>query len=387
MHSMEPEHDQSDRKSLRVLQIAKYFDPDQGGIERVTHDLAYGLADQGVQADVLCFGKRKYYAPYEAPFKVIRAPVCGQVFGKSVSISYVKLVHRLSEHYDLALLHVPNPVGMASALIGWKKPLAIFWHADVVGFQHLQGALRALEKASVRQADLVLAATPAHVNGSYLADAIRPKAATTPYPFDGTRLARLNAVTNLPEQVRAFANGRPLVLAVGRLVPYKGFDVLVRAVTSATASFAVCIAGGGDLQDELQQQAIANGVSDRVILVGPTQDGDLAQLYRDASIVVMPSTTRAEMYGIAQVEAMSHGCPVISTDIPMSGVSWVNVHGETGLVVTPKDPVALAIAIDSLVNNRSLRQRLAQGARRRYEETFSSYSTSKRYADLLRSIV
>ena len=129
--------------------------------------------------------------------------------------------------------------------------------------------------------------------------------------------------------------GQPIVLFVGRLVPYKGVDVLLEALKGVDA--AALIVGDGPLRAALEAQARALGVAEPVRFLGSVADEELAALYRACDVFVLPSVTRQEAFGVVQLEAMAAGKPVVSTDLG-TGVGWVNRHGETGFVVPPRDP-------------------------------------------------
>jgi rhamnosyl/mannosyltransferase len=102
-------------------------------------------------------------------------------------------------------------------------------------------------------------------------------------------------------------------------------------------------------------------------------------------MLVLPSVTHAEAFGMVQIEAMACGKPVISTNLP-SGVPWVNQHGETGLVVTPGDAAALGEAIATLAGNEPMRQRMGLAARRRVEREFTAVRMAERTVALYHEV-
>lgn len=139
-----------------------------------------------------------------------------------------------------------------------------------------------------------------------------------------------------------------VVLFVGRLVPYKGLEFLIRAIGHTNAILVV--AGEGKEKASLQREAFSIGVGDRVEFVGPVAEAELPAYYHACDVFVLRSVSVNEAYGIVQLEAMASGKPVISTALP-TGVRSLNVHGETGLVVPPRDEKALAEAIASLLDH------------------------------------
>jgi glycosyltransferase involved in cell wall biosynthesis len=370
-------------KSLRVLQIGKYFDPDQGGVETVTLDIAKGLSLHDIVADVLCFSKSKIYSPYKGIAKVFRARTNFKFLQKSISFEYICKVRKLSSKYDVALLHMPNPIGMISVLLFWRKPFVLIWHADIVNFPILGLFLRPIEKALVRKAASIISPTPAHFEGSYLASSMKSKIVIGSYPFDLSKLHDAGDTSPMFDRLNLFLRSRKLILAIGRLVPYKGFDVLIAAASHLNPAAAICIVGSGPLESELQQKIIQSKVDDRVLMLGQTSDSDLNRLYQLAHVVTMPSVTRAEMYGMTQVEAMSFGKPIVSTNIPMSGVPWVNKDGVSGIIVPVGDIEALSGAINQLVINTDKHKKLSDGAIALFKDVHDLKSSAGHYANIL----
>jgi glycosyltransferase involved in cell wall biosynthesis len=101
-------------------------------------------------------------------------------------------------------------------------------------------------------------------------------------------------------------------------------------------------------------------------------------LFDRAALYCLPSAHRAEAFGVVLLEAMSYGLPTVATDIPGSGVPWVNQNGESGLNVPAGDPVALAEACNQVLESAELRSRLSTGARQRFVSEFTEEIPVKR---------
>lgn len=369
----------------RVLQIGKHFYPDRGGIETVTKNLSEALAAAGIGADVLCMALHSSGDRQETGYRVLRSVSNAVLAGnKTLSFDYVRQVRKLSPHYDVGILHVPNPLGALAVLKSWKKPLIVLWHAD---FHHraLEWLTQPIDTAIARRADAIVAPTQIHLGQSNRAAHLLDKGEVIPFPLARTPSPQ-TPFSPLLDDIRRSARGRPVVLAAGRLVSYKGFDVLIRAMKLVRHDLYCIIAGGGPLQATLQQQIAVDGVSGRVALTGEVNDADMAMLIDLAHFGCLPSVTAQEMYGLTQIEMMAAGKPVVSTNLPGSGVPLVNRHGETGLLATPGDAAGLADHLDALASDTALYRRLAAGAARAYEQEHSLRTVGERYASLIRRL-
>ena len=243
------------------------------------------------------------------------------------------------------------------------------------------------DRALSKRAACVIGPTAVHLEGSHHASVLVPNGTIIPYPFERSRLPAATGTSAAAARVRAFLDGRKLVLSVGRLIPYKGFDVLIDAARQFDPKLAAVIVGEGPLMTALQAQIAAAGVADRVMLAGSVDDDALADLLDIAYVGCLPSVTAAEMYGMVQVEAMAFGKPMVSTRLARSGVPCVNRHDETGLLVEPRDSHALAAALNLLANDAILYRRLADGAARAFRIDHDVGPTGKAYAQLIRAVV
>jgi glycosyltransferase involved in cell wall biosynthesis len=147
------------------------------------------------------------------------------------------------------------------------------------------------------------------------------------------------------------------VLFVGRLVYYKGIDILIRTIAMLPQA-ELTIVGAGPLRGELISLARELSVDARTRFLGSVSDDELATAYLDHDVLVLPSVSAAEAFGLAMVEAMASGLPVISTSLG-TGTDWVNINGVTGLVVPPGDETALQAALIQLEDDD---QRIEMGS-------------------------
>ena len=184
---------------------------------------------------------------------------------------------------------------------------------------------------------------------------------------------------------RLRAEHRPLWFYCGRLVYYKGLNVALRALQSIPGTLA--IVGSGPELDALTAQARAEGVSDRVQFLGGIPHLETVPYFSAATAFWFPSNARSEAFGLVQVEAMAAGCPVINTDIPHSGISWVSQHERTGLTIPINDSDALAAASRRLLDNPGLREKLSAQARERAQNEFDHRVMAQRCVKVYESVL
>jgi rhamnosyl/mannosyltransferase len=179
-----------------------------------------------------------------------------------------------------------------------------------------------------------------------------------PYFVDTDRLDPSQVGNGELETLRARYPG-PVVLTVARLVYYKGLDVLIDTARSLQAT--VLIVGDGPLAGPLRE--MARGLTN-VEFVGEVSERDLLRYFALADCFVLPSTSRAESFGMAVLEAQAMAVPAVVTDVGTGTVEAI-APDETGLVVSPSDPAALSDAIRRLLADPAHRHAMGQRARER----------------------
>ena len=130
------------------------------------------------------------------------------------------------------------------------------------------------------------------------------------------------------------------------------------------------IIGSGPLEKKLSAKIEKLKTNAKITILDHVSTEELANFYHSCDIFVLPSIAKTEAFGIVQLEAMAAGKPVINTDLP-TGVPWVSIDGETGLTVPPKNPNALAKAINKLLKNPSLMAKYGRNARMRVQKYFT----------------
>lgn len=350
----------------RVLHVGKFYPPVPGGMERVVETLCRASAGL-VQSDVLVLNTgRDTLEETVGGVHVTRVGMVATAGSVAIAPAFASRLGRADA--DLIVLHEPNPWALLSfAIARPKAPLVIWYHSDVVRHP-LQYKLfyAPVARPAYRRALRFVVSSPALGQHAAALAPYRDRIRVIPFGIDPEEWAPDPAMRDRAAQIARQLG--PFVLFAGRHVPYKGVDVLLRALRDTTVRAA--IAGDGPQRAAWEALARELDLGDRVRFTGDVPDAELRALLHACDALVLPSVTRAEAFGYVQLEAMACGRPVISTDVP-SGVSWVNQHEETGLIVPAGQPGALRAALERMTGDAALRQRMGQAGRARVDAEFT----------------
>lgn len=364
---------------MRITHLYKHYLPHPGGVQSVMHALASGCAARGndVRAIVCADGAWPTRRVMDR-VEVLGLPSFGALQSVPIAPTYLLVPAR-----DGEVLHVHEsfPLATLAALVRLKRGgsarVVVSWHFDVVRQRALAPLHRVLASRLLRRASAIHVATDLHARSPSL----RPFASkihVIPYIVDVARFHR-SPSHPLARRIRDWAAEAPVALFVGRLVYYKGLDVLLDAL-ERTRAMRLVIVGDGPLRDSLRERSARLRVAGRVLWLGELSDADLTGAYSAADVFVLPSTAATEAFGVVQVEAMAAGLPVISTRLG-TGVERVNLDGTTGHLVPPADAAALAGALESILADAGLRSRFAAAALERSRD-FGADRLVERYIAL-----
>lgn len=344
---------------MKILQVNKLYSPHIGGIERVIQDISEGLSQKHDVQVLVCQPKGKKADDVINGVSVRRSGSIGTYFSMPVSFSFVRDFRKMSKNADIVHVHLPFPLGdLACLMSGYKGKVVISWHSDIVKQKKLMMLYKPVMNAFLRRADCIFIATEGHIKGSAYLKPYSEKCRIVPYGIDADLYERAERYPFLTQKLNNKRNCK--LLFTGRLVYYKGIDVLIRAI-SHTSDCELFVAGEGILHDMLIEESQKSGIKDRVHFLGRLSDRDLKAAMSDCDIFILPSVENSEAFGIVQMEAMVYGKPVINTSLP-TGVPYVSPDGVSGITVPPKDEKALASAIEKLVHDDELRKKYGERA-------------------------
>lgn len=349
---------------MKILHIYKDYHPVVGGMENHIRMLAEGAVERGLEVTVLVTSPTRRTETREMKgVKVIKAGRLATRASTPLSPALFLWVRRLKP--DITHLHFPYPWGeMAHLMFGRSPRTVITYQSDIVRQKNLLRLYRPFLERALARADRIIATSPQYIQSSPYLSQVAKKCVVIPLGIELERFQRARR-----EEVRGLRAkyDPPLLLFVGILRYYKGLQYLIRAMRHINARLLVV--GSGPMAEEWQTLTVRLGLTDKIFFVGQHVE-DLPAYYQACDLLVFPSSHRSEAFGTVQVEAMACGKAVICTELG-TGTSYVNIDGETGLVVPARDPDALTEAINRLLGDEARRVEMGEKGRKRAMQEFS----------------
>jgi glycosyltransferase involved in cell wall biosynthesis len=372
---------------INVLHVYRTYFPDPpGGLQEAIRQIAISTKQQGITSRIFALSPKpvpiKLYRPEGEVFrsKSWAAPASCDLGGFSALTDFSGLLRWA----DVVHYHFPWPFAdFLQLCVRPKVPAVMTYHSDIVR-QRVMGKVYApVRKHMMQSMARIVATSPAYARTSQIlsSPSVFERVRVIPLGIDESTYSLAGDRTVF--QRIGISEGEPFFLFIGVLRYYKGLHTLIEAARSVNAK--VVIAGSGPEGSALQSQAKSSEASN-VIFAGQVTDSEKISLLKHCYALVLPSQLRSEAFGMVLVEASMFGKPMISCEIG-TGTSFVNAHGETGLVVAPESPDALANAMQRLLSNESLAKDYGEAARRRYEKLFSGDALGTAYANMYREIV
>ena len=359
---------------MKVVVATPYYPPHLGGAERYCREICVGLRrrrDWSVVVATSAIGAPVGISEDEGVV-VHRMPARAVLSNTPVDLSWYRRLRRLveDESPDLVVAHSPVPfMADVAAVASRGRPFVLTYHAGPLakGQPVFDVAAAAYERLGLRRllkrADAVVHYSPEF--GRVNAHLLEGKAHVV---APGVDLGQFSPNGHAPPE-------RPSVLYVGRMdrsSRWKGVRHLIDAVPGVLRSVpevTVDLVGAGDDVPSLRRYASSKGLDGVVRFRGALSGEGLIERYRSASLVVLPSTTAAESFGMMLLEAAACGRPAVASRV--GGIPSAVLDGETGLLVPPGDAKALAEALTLVLNNDDLAQSLGRRAAERARAQFS----------------
>jgi glycosyltransferase involved in cell wall biosynthesis len=376
---------------LKIVQVSPYYSPHHGGVESFVRDISEEMVKRGHEVTVLTSHFDRTL-PAEENFRnlrILRVPLRGTFFRTPFP---KKLTRYLETESDIIHSHTPPPsfayITASRRYVGGGAKVVTYHCDSDIPSRFLSPFIRMVDRRMsgriIRGADRVIVTTETYASTSLNTWNIRPEivpvSANTrrffPDPEDRIRTRR-----------RLSIDRYNVVLFVGRLVRHKGVQYLARAMEFLPDDHRLLIVGDGEYAPSIRRYIRIHSLDSRVKMIGDVPDAVLPSIYRASDVLVVPSTSRLEAFGISAIEAMASGTPVIVSDIP--GVREIISDGVQGLRAEPMNPADIALKIRRITSDRAGREEMGRRCIARSRE-FSSSSVTDRllaiYQELLASL-
>jgi glycosyltransferase involved in cell wall biosynthesis len=341
--------------NMRIIHLSCVSPPEIGGIGKVAAKEVAELSELGHDAHLASLTTH-------AGFRIGNA---GRIYALDHIVRDADVVH----------LHYPfyGTAGLIARMRkrGDIKKLIMTCHMDATAIG-LKGKTfeihrKFFQDKTLKAADAILVSSRDYAEHSSFAS-VADHVIELPFGVDEDRFIPLVGA-GLPRP--GSENRAPTILFVGgmdKAHAFKGVDILLRAIEKIS-NVELVLVGDGDLKKSYEKLANDLGIEKRCNFVGKLDEKELIAKYQSVDLLVLPSLSGAEAFGLVALEAQSCGTPVVASDLP--GVRTVVSNNETGILVPPSDVQALSGAISRLINDDELRLRMGENARRRVLEKFT----------------
>lgn len=377
---------------MKVLHVYRTYFPDPpGGLQEAIRQICLGTRKFGVEPSVMTLSPQPIPGDVRLPeARVWRerswlAPASCDLGG----ISAFRLFAKRAAEADVLHFHFPWPFAdLLNILDVARRPKVMTYHSDIVRQRTLSVLYGPLMRRTLNSMDAVVATSPAYIRTSSVLRSIVPSDKVKAIPLGirdyVTECSAEQSARGITEGILHRLNlpaGR-FVLALGVLRYYKGLHTLIEAASQIDCP--IVIAGSGPEEGALKALTHSRQVSN-VIFAGQVSEEEKRDLLAGCALFALPSQVRSEAFGMVLVEASMFGKPMVCCEIG-TGTSFVNVDGETGLVVPPESSGDLASAINKLIGDDDLAKKMGLAARARYESLFSGEAQGRAYSALYKEV-
>lgn len=347
---------------MKVLILGKFSLNYQGGIERVSRDWFTYLSNVNCVNDVFYLSNLESSGALKPTSSESGSYVNFFVGTQPVSFDYIKTYIREMNNFDVVHVHFPNII--SAILICLFRPegkVIIHWHSDLLGkSRFLQVFGNIFLKRACLVADRIVATSKDYAESSLILRDFQTKVSIAPITIRGPA----------KHYIESYSEPK-FILAIGRLVSYKGYENLIKSMPYVNESVSLTIVGEGPLRLDLEKLVLELDLVNRVQIVGSVSSDELKSLLKSCFALVLNSNSRAEAFGVVLIEALSFGKPLLTSHVSGSGMNFVNLDGVTGFHHDSDNLQSLGRNLDRLLADESNRALIVNQCFKRYQDFFS----------------
>ena len=251
---------------MKILHIGKYYPPYFGGIEKVNFDLVEGLNEAGVETDVICFNHiSKGSRPVINNYKVFRSNIIFTLLGQPISVDYVINLKKIIKDYSIIHLHLPNPFAAIFVLhFITDQNLILHWHNDIIKQQLFLFFYRPILYRILKRSNVIIGTSQEYINYSPFLTKYKYKCRVVPIGVDKKDIQENRDFTEI---LRRRYDSKKVILSVGRLSKYKGYEYLIKSASYLDENMIIIIIGKGEEENNLKEIIKSSNLDSKVYLI------------------------------------------------------------------------------------------------------------------------
>lgn len=356
-----------------ILHICKVYLPVRGGVQKVVHSIA-GLTNQH-NHHILTSGEDGAIRHQEFDGSLVtRCRSYMEIASMPIAPTLIRETRKQAKENHIICVHYPFPLAdLALAATIKVPPIIVYWHSNIVVQKKLKWLTYPLIYFTLYRATNIIATSERMVENSKLLNRFREKVKIIPY-----------GIPAIKPSLRVNTPHKKYFVLVGRHVSYKGIDIAIRAIKKIDTHLV--IAGDGPLFEQHRLLAKTLKVSDKITFEKNASDDQIASFINESIALIVPSVMHSEAFALVQLEAMRLKKPVINTALP-SSVPMIARNQQEGLTVDPKDPSALAKAMDRISKDEKLAIALGNNGYQRFNDHFIDHKFKQALGALFEEVL
>ncbi len=370
----------------KIVHLAKFFPPHKGGIEKITSIFANN--NENSKITIIAFSNKFTPNIRKRNLNVIICKTLFESYSQPFSFNYIYQGIKGLLKSDIVHVHAPNILAFMVLLLPFRRKIIVHWHSDIIHYHNFRFIIKPIENLILNKAAKIVCATQKYYESSKILSKYKNKIALIPYGIKKNQNTQ-NIISNKIKVLVKELRQKKIIISVGRLIEYKGFDKLVEVGNFLSEDCIILIVGNGPLENSLGEKIIKNKLQKKVKILNRISNEDLAFLLKNSNLYCCFSINRQESFGISLIEALMHKLPIYSEEIAGSGVNYVNPNGITGINTKSIDAQRTAIKINKLLSNKEKMKVMSNNAYARYKKLFTEermlLSFNNLYKDILKN--
>jgi glycosyltransferase involved in cell wall biosynthesis len=363
---------------MKILHITKYYN-ELGGIETLSRNITALLKKRYKNLTVISF-LRKGNRKINNKKKIIYFKEDFNIFSTPFSMGMFNYFKKNLIKFDIIHVHFPNPWVAILLLIFLKKnnKLIINWDSDIINQNFLKYFFRPIQNYLLCRASKVICLSNNYFKHSKDLRKFKSKVKIIPPFLKKRKILRFKTKKKIKDKYR--------ILSIGRLVKYKGFDVLIRAANLLNDNCEIMIIGDGPEKRKLINLIIKLRINSKVKIFSNIKDRQKYRIIDSSDLIVLASINRAESFGISMLEGIEAGKPGIVSDTKGSGMSDLIINGYNGYNFHNKSHNDLAKKIIKLISDKNKMKLFSNNSKTLYKKYFGSDLIKKSFLEIYENI-